>query len=109
VNDRRQHIKDSLRNKVEDIAREDWLGLYEILWAMNGLDPSLSQSEKQALSLQVARELISQPTFQLVAVTWPVPKSERLVQRDAEAALGDLANWNPPSEGQEYLAIRSVD
>ncbi|MEX2553661.1 MAG: hypothetical protein WD627_11755 [Actinomycetota bacterium] len=101
-------LKDLLKNEVIDTALDDWLGLYEIIWALNSLAPDVTQVEKRSLAAEVARELIKEPRFQLVRVRWSIPKSEVPLARDQETMLEEPSSWDPPSEGEEYLAITAV-
>jgi hypothetical protein len=76
------------------------LGLYELVWMLNGSSFKPPPEEARALSQEVAADLLREGTAELHVLSWP---DQKVVPESLpRSTLDDEASWQ---EGHRFVAL----
>lgn len=95
---------DWLEQDTEDSLDAGRVGLYELVWALNGSEFSLAADEKIRIATLVAERFLRRGTATLYEVTWP---DSKIVKGPLDPAIlhqsGAHQLWDDP--GEIYTAL----
>ena len=98
-----------LRQSILSDGVDDYFGLYEIIWGLNAKYPDMDGSEKLAVAIPVAADMLAQGLIELYASTWTPTSHRQMNAGEAAAAIRDLVSWMPPDErGGGYVAFAAT-
>lgn len=85
------------------LAVEDWYGLYEVIWDLNGAHPQESLGEKYRVAERGVRDLVKQGRIELVRWDYLSQPERRnaIALEDVEAVLMNPASWYPEYDGTQ--------
>ena len=92
-----------LRQEVDDLLEVGSVGLYELVWLLNGAEFTLTDSGKKSIANRVANSIISDGQAKVYELAWPtndvingpVNLASRITISDA---------W-PSEPSERYLAL----
>ena len=92
---------------VRELASEDCYGLYEIIWSLNRLYPSLPEHEKIEAAIPVLRRALETGEVMLFTATWGSKDHEAIARDQALRMVLRVAAWAPPNEesGGAYISF----
>ena|SRR5438552_12845035 len=94
-----------LEEAIIEMAKEDWCGLYEVIWHMNQVQPDGSESKKINAARPVVASLLERGVIQAGWLEWPKGGPPTTVPAaDAIKLLSDPKSWQP---AQRYLVVWS--
>ena len=100
---------DKLRTVALSDACEDYQGLYELVWYLNGREPSTPRADKVAAASAVLQDLLRTGHISLYTSVWaegefqPVPPEKQL------AIAADPASYaDPPQPPAKYVSYAST-
>jgi hypothetical protein len=96
-----------LRQDVLSDGKEDYTGLYEIVWSLNTQYPDVSRDLKVAAARAIVTGLLREGQVALYRTVWASNRYEPVPQKDALGALGASAAWEDPSD-QPYLCYAAA-
>ncbi|MEP0547971.1 MAG: hypothetical protein ABJF88_13635 [Rhodothermales bacterium] len=115
---------DAVADEVLSAAAEDWLGLYEVVWCLNTLQPMATVTEKYAAAEEAVRSLLRSGSVSLYRLPWQEPSTvaDLVETAEVEAVLANPQSWSPSlgtdpptyiglattEEGERELARRAV-
>jgi hypothetical protein len=94
-----------LEQEVLELAREDYYGLYEIIWILNSSQPEISRKEKIRIADGVVRLLIDKGFIDLFSSEWKTQSHKAILQKDYQKFLADDAAWQP---GDNYISFTAT-
>lgn len=91
--------------EVGDLLGAGSVGLYELLWLLNGSDFPLADADKKAIAYAVTNSIVSSRQAQLYELSWP---SGEIVDGPVELAsrIASADTW-PTEAAERYLALIS--
>jgi hypothetical protein len=92
-----------LTREVADLLDAGSVGLYELLWLLNGADFQLVDAEKKAIAYKVAKGIVGSGRANLYELAWP---SGEIVSGPADLAtrIANADAW-PTEASEQYLAL----
>ncbi len=96
-----------LRQDVLSDGKEDYTGLYEIVWSLNTQYPDVSRDLKIAAARAIVADLLKGGHVALYRTVWASNRYEPVSQNDALGALGAPAAWEDPSD-QPYICYAAA-
>lgn len=90
-----------LVREVRDLLDASSVGLYEFIWLLRSMQPSVVTQDFDDIAEQALRQLLSDGTGRLVLLTWPSPDSEGEADPEALSA----SDWEDPRQGEPYVAL----
>jgi len=96
-----------LRQDVLSDGKEDYMGLYEIVWFLNTQYPDVSRDLKIAEARAIVADLLKEGQVALYRNVWASNRYEPVPAKDALGALGAPAAWEDPSD-QPYLCYAAA-
>ncbi|MGH9782814.1 MAG: hypothetical protein ACRD88_01405 [Terriglobia bacterium] len=100
---------DLVARLVLELASEDLFGLWEILWAVRGKDPSVGKSVQEAAVRETVRRLLRQGFVNLYRRTG-VSSDETLVEADLIESILDAATpWREPHVNEPAYLVGATE
>src|SRR6266699_4841206 len=96
-----------LRQDVLSDGKQDYTGLYEIVWSLNTQYPDVSRDLKIAAARAILADLLKESHVALYRTVWASNRYEPVPAKDALGALGAPAAWEDPSN-QPYLCYAAA-
>src|SRR5262245_26521748 len=92
-----------LAREVGELLDAGSVGLYELLWLLNGSDFELGDADKRAISYSVAASVVGAGRARLFELAWP---SGEVLEGpfDLRMQVGGPDGW-PVEAGEKYLAL----
>jgi hypothetical protein len=92
-----------LTREVGDLLEAGSVGLYELLWLLNGSNFQLVDANKKAIAYKVTNSIVSSRQAQLYELAWP---SGEVMNGPADLAtqITSPASW-PEEASERYLAL----
>jgi hypothetical protein len=87
--------EDDVRREVMSQAREDYSGLYEIIWALTAAFPGVSEADKVSCARDVIFRLLDAGEVVLYWSGWPGKAFQAVSTEDAEGILELPESWIP--------------
>ena len=95
-----------LEEAIVEMAKEDWCGLYEVIWHMNKVQPAVPEKTKIEAARPVIDSLLQRGEILLGWMEWPKGGPPTYVPApEATQLLADPKSWEP---GERYLAVWSA-
>jgi len=96
-----------LEEAIIEMAKEDWCGLYEVIWRMNTVQPGVPENAKIEAARPVIDSLLQRGEILLGWMEWPKGGPPTPVAGpEATELLADQKSWKP---SQRYLVVWSAD
>lgn len=93
-----------LAGEVTDLLDAGSVGLYELIWLLNGSDFQLVTAEKKEIAYAVAKSILSSGKAQLYELVWPSGKAlDGPVDLAVKVSSADV--W-PVEASDRYLALQ---
>lgn len=89
----------NLRASILDMAVDDFIGLWEILWRTRSLVPEGREEEVRLTATDQTRDLLEQGLVALFRGTRFAGDEVPLSRDEALAVLSDADQWEPPPQG----------
>jgi hypothetical protein len=85
---------------LED-ACEDYFGLYELVWDLNGKYAEASEAERLAAAQLAVTRLVREELATMFRTQWMSDGYEELDSKTALQLLADPASWRPPADSPD--------
>ena len=94
-----------LAREVGELLDAGSVGLYELVWLLNGSKFELNEAEKRAIAYAVARRIVDAGEAQVFELSWP---GGEVVGGPVELAtrISSSEAW-PVEAAERYLALRA--
>lgn len=96
-----------LREEILSDGAEDYFGLYEIIWSLNGQYPDVSRDLKIAAARAVTVDLLNEGRISLYRTVWASNRYDPVQLEEALHAVGTAAPWEDPSDAP-YLCYAAA-
>lgn len=104
---------DAVEVEVLSSASEDYLGLYEVVWRLNTLQPSATVAEKYAAADSAVRSLLRSDYVRLYRLPWRAPSTEAepVAVADVETTLVNPVSWTPDlgTDPATFIALATTE
>jgi len=98
-----------LRTVALSNACEDYQGLYELVWYLNGREPSSPRAEKVAAATAVIQDLLRAGHISLYSSVWAEPDFQPVPPDKQLAVAADPASYaDPPQPPARYVSYAST-
>jgi hypothetical protein len=94
-----------LRQEVDDLLDVGPVGVYELLWTLNGSTYTLTADQARDVARRVAHELVESGAARLYRMRWP--RAEPRTAPLPVAMLDDDQNWEFTDDGG-YMAMMAA-
>lgn len=88
--------QDQLLNRILWLGMEDYAGLWEVVWELNGLLPDRSSPENQRLAYSIIRYLFEKKFIEFYRCKGPDGELKAVPPAFVSTVLANPASWEPP-------------
>ena len=89
-----------------EAGAEDYTGLYEVIWELNGKFPEVSEAEKIGAARVALMHLLSEGLIEVYRTEWPPSVYQPLVLSQALQEMQPESAWQMSQESpKEFLAV----
>ncbi len=96
-----------LRDEVYLDGKDDYFGLYEIIWSLNAKYPDVSKAAKVAAAQTVLQDLLREGSITLFTTVWPPSDYTPVPPELALDAIAGASAWDDPGGGP-YLCYTTT-
>jgi len=90
--------RNKLREEVLSDGADDYFGLYEIIWSLNGQYPDVSREQKVDAARTVALALLESGKISLYKTVWASNRYDPVPKEEALSAVRSDGAWKDPTE-----------
>jgi hypothetical protein len=96
-----------LRADILSDGKEDYTGLYEIVWSLNQKYPDVSREAKVTEARTVFADLLREDRVSVFETTWGSSNYKPVPKADATSALRNDSAWSDPTD-EPYLCFATA-
>ncbi len=97
----------NLRDEVLSDGADDYFGLYEIIWSLNGHYPDVSREQKISAARSVVLALLQEDKISLFKTVWASNRYDPVSKDEVLGALRSDDAWKDPTE-DPYFCYAAV-
>ena len=94
---------------ILELAVDDYIGLWEILWRARALDESAADEELFSRALSGVDALLENELLIVSEGTVFSGEQRELSQREGLSAVRDWKHWTPPERGANHLRVAATE